>query len=202
MINHEAILNTIAERSKEIFDWSGHRVRELITMKYPPDTRIFDFGAGQGKYRVLLPEYRYVYAVEVFEPYVESNKLRDLYYQVHVQDIRDFVNEFGYSYLGHSVVVMGDVLEHLTREDAQYVLRELKRLEVEEVIVVIPYEYPQGEEDGNVHQEHLQDDLTVESMLRDYPELTLVEVEVRNDKPFKGIYRWRRSDRSGLDRAR
>ncbi len=191
MPNHEAILGVIAARSKEIYDWAGHRVREMITMKYPPDTRILDVGAGQGKYRVLLPEYEYVYAVEVFEPYVDDNRLHDLYHKVYVQDVRDFVVEHGYALLKGMVVVMGDVLEHLTRTDADFVLSQFYQC-VDEIIVVVPYEYPQGEEDGNVHQEHLQDDLTVELMAREYPELTLVDVEVRNDKPFKGIYRWRR----------
>lgn len=190
-MNSDAVLDVIAKRSKEIFDWAGHRVRELITMKYPPDTRILDVGAGQGKYRVLLPEYEHVYAVEVFEPYVDTNNLRELYHEVFVQDVRDFVNERGHAFLFDMVVVMGDVLEHLTRDDARVVLNEL-RAHVTEIIVVVPYEYPQGEEDGNVHQEHLQDDLTVELMAREYPELTLVDVEVRDDKPFKGIYRWRR----------
>lgn len=201
MVNHEAIINVISEHSKEIFDWAGHHVRELITMKYPPETRIFDVGAGQGKYRVLLPEYEYVYAVEVFEPYVEQNRLHELYHNVHVQDVRDFVEEFGHAYLLGAVIILGDVLEHMTRDDAQHVLARFYA-HVDEVVVVVPYEYPQDEEDGNVHQRHLQDDLTVESMTRDYPELTLLEVEVRDDKPFKGIYRWRRSDGSGLDRSR
>ena len=191
MINHEAITRVIAERSKEIFDWAGHRVRELITMTYSPDTRILDVGAGQGKYRALLPEYEYVYAVEVFEPYVWENRLEELYHRVYTQDIRDFAKSYGYSLLAGMVVVMGDVLEHLSRDDAREVLEQLRRY-VNEIIVVVPYEYPQGEEDGNVHQEHLQDDLTVELMAKYYPELTLLDVEVREDKPFKGIYRWRR----------
>lgn len=192
MVNHEVIINVLTERSKEIFDWSGHRVREMITMLYPPDTRILDVGAGQGKYRVLLSEYEYVYAVEVFEPYVEANWLRDLYFKVFVQDIREFVNEHDQPFLSGLVVIMGDVLEHLTFDDARHVLDRLQHCDVEEIIIVVPYEYPQDEEDGNVHQAHLQDDLTVESMTRDYPELTLMEVEVRDGKPFKGIYRWRR----------
>lgn len=191
MVNHEAILNVVSERHKEIYDWAGHRVREMITLRYPVETRILDVGAGQGKYRVLLPEYEYVYAVEVFEPYVEDNHLCEIYHEVFTQDIRDFVYERGHAFLYGMIVVMGDVLEHLTRDDAQQVLDAL-RSHVQEIIVVVPYEYPQDEEDGNVHQRHLQDDITVESMTRDYPELTLVEVEVRNDKPFKGIYRWRR----------
>lgn len=191
MVNHEAIISVIAERSKEIFDWAGHRVRELISMRYSPDTRILDVGAGQGKYRALLPEYEYVYAVEVFEPYVRDNQLEKLYHKVYTQDVREFADAYGYSLLTGMVVIMGDVLEHLTRDEAQHVLHEFRRY-VQEIIVVVPYEYPQGEEDGNVHQEHLQDDLTVELMAKAYPELTLVDVEVRDDKPFKGIYQWRR----------
>lgn len=201
MVNHEVILNIIAERHKEIFDWAGHRVREMITMLYPPDTRILDVGAGQGKYRALLPEYEAVDAVEVFEPYVEQNNLRELYRYVYVCDVTSFVGSSAFpGRVNNAVIIMGDVLEHLSLYHAQFVL-ECFRAYASEVIVVVPYEYPQDEEDGNVHQRHLQDDLTVESMTRDYPELTLLEVEVRNDKPFKGIYRWRRSDVSGLDRT-
>lgn len=191
-MNHDAFINLITERSKEIFDWAGHRVRELITMKYPPETRILDVGAGQGKYRALLPEYDIVDAIEVFEPYVEQNNLRELYNHVYICDVVDFVDVgLAADYLRDTVVIMGDVLEHLTCDDARYVLDRIYP-HATEIIVVVPYEYPQGEEDGNVHQEHLQDDLTVEIMAKVYPELTLVDVEVRDDKPFKGIYRWRR----------
>lgn len=191
-MNHEAIVETISRRFDEIFDWAGLRVRQLITELHPPDTTIIDVGAGQGKYRALLTEYENVDAVEVFELYVENNKLRELYRCVYVCDVVDFVQySASQERLEDAVVVMGDVLEHLTREDAQLVLTYLKAW-AREIVVVVPYEYPQDEEDGNVHQRHLQDDLTVDTMAKDYPELTLVDVEIRDDKPFKGIYRWRR----------
>lgn len=200
-MNHEVILGLIAERHKEIFDWSGHRVREMITMLYPPETIIFDVGAGQGKYRALLPEYEAVDAIEVFEQYVHENNLLEIYRHVYICDVIDFVLSSAFpERVEDAVIVMGDVLEHLTYDDAREVLAQFQRY-VAEIIIVIPYEYPQGEEDGNVHQTHLQDDLTVESMTRDYPELTLLEVEVRDDRPFKGIYRWRRSDSGGMDRT-
>lgn len=191
-MDNAAYLDAVTKRSKEIFDWAGHRVREMVTMKYPADTHILDIGAGQGKYRILLPEYEAVDAVEVFELYVERNNLRELYRHVYVCDVIRFVESSAFpARVADAVIIMGDVLEHLSLEHAQFVL-ECFRAYATEVIVVVPYEYPQGEEDGNVHQEHLQDNLTVESMTRDYPELTLMEVEVRDDKPFKGIYRWRR----------
>ena len=200
-MNHEAIGATVTQRFSEIFDWAGLRVRQLITEIHPPNTVIIDVGAGQGKYRVLLTEYEAVDAVEVFEPYVEQNNLRALYRDVYVNDVTKWIDSpYCWEHVRDAVVIMGDVLEHLTYDDAYRVMCYLCTW-AREIIVVVPYEYPQGEEDGNVHQEHLQDDLTVDIMAKAYPQLTLVDVEVRDDKPFKGIYRWRRSDRSGLDRT-
>lgn len=191
MVNHEVIVETMTRRFDDIFDWAGLQVRKLVTKTYPNGVFILDVGAGQGKYRVLLADYPHVNAVEVFPRYVEDNKLRELYGHVHVQDVVEFVNDVHDTYLFGVLVIMGDVLEHLTRDDAQRVLQRFRDA-ADDVIVVVPYEYPQDEEDGNVHQRHLQDDLTPELMEEIYPELTLVAVEARDDKPFKGIYRWRR----------
>lgn len=192
-MNHEAIVKTMTRRFDEIFDWAGLRVRELITKSYPDclDTFIIDVGAGQGKYRILLADYPYMDAVEVFPPYVDDNHLRELYRHVHVSNVVNFLDEVSDEYLRFTIIIMGDILEHLTRSDAQAVLKRF-RTHVDDIIVIVPYEYPQGEEDGNVHQAHLQDDLTPEIMAQVYPELTLVAGELRNEKPFKGIYRWRR----------
>jgi hypothetical protein len=191
-VDHAAIGEVVAKRLNEVFDWAGLRVRELITMKYPPKTTIIDIGAGQGKYRVLLTEYENVDAVEVFEPYVEQNNLRALYRHVYVSDVVLWINDpdCGERITG-AVIIMGDVLEHLTYGEAYQLLDRLGEY-VNEIIVVVPYEYPQDEEDGNVHQRHLQDNLTVDNMRELYPQLTLMDVEMRDDKPFKGIYRWRR----------
>ena len=191
-MDHSAIGATVAQRFNEIFDWAGLYVREIITMKYAPETRIIDVGAGQGKYRVLLTEYENVEAVEVFAPYVEQNNLRALYDVVYVTSVADWINSpYTWSVVQDSVVIMGDVLEHLTYDDAYRVLCYLCKW-AQEIIVVVPYEYPQDEEDGNVHQRHLQDDLTMDSMAKGYPQLKLLDVEMRDGIPFKGIYRWRR----------
>ena len=190
---HDAVVDTMTRRFDDIFDWAGLCVRQLITASYPdrPDTFIIDVGAGQGKYRVLLADYPYMDAVEVFPPYVEGNRLLELYRHVHVKNVINFLDEATEEYLHHTVVIMGDILEHLTRDDAKSVLEQFCA-HVDDIIAIVPYEYPQGEEDGNVHQAHLQDDLTPEIMGQVYPELTLVAVEARDEKPFKGIYRWRR----------
>jgi hypothetical protein len=41
-------------------------------------------------------------------------------------------------------------------------------------MIAVPYLYEQGEEFGNIHETHLQPDLTPEIMLERYPDLKLI----------------------------
>lgn len=185
-------LSVMMKHFNAVFDWAGPRVRQLITHAHPSrDATILDVGAGQGKYRVLLADYPNVDAIEAWEPYVNDNNLAQLYRYVFNFDVYDYVESSSWGNLEYDVVILGDVLEHLTRERAQYVLRCVYD-RCDDVIVVVPYEYPQDEEDGNLYQIHQQDDLTVELMAYYYSELDLVTVQLdSNGKPFKGIYRRR-----------
>lgn len=177
---------------RAVYDWAGLIVRRLVRAEYDPaTTSLLDVGAGQGKYRRLLPEFTSFDAVEVWEPYVVDNRLRELYRDVHVVDVMKLVDcEYDDWWSGYDVVVMGDVLEHLSYADGYQLLDHVSDL-CDDVVVVVPYTYPQGPEDGNEHQRHLQDDLTPELMASEYPLLRLVAVESRDNRPFKGLYRWR-----------
>jgi hypothetical protein len=171
----------------EIYDWAGLWVKDYVLTNYGPDANILDVGAGQGKYRLLLRTYPNVDACEIWEPTVEREGLRDLYRTVHVGDVVDLTASSDWDYYGYNLMIMGDVLEHMTRDAARTVLERVERAGAD-VIVVVPYVYPQDEEDGNVYQRHLQDDLTPELMAGLYPQLRLVALETRDFKPFKGIY--------------
>lgn len=187
-----AIVDAGMKHYDAIFDWAGPKVRRLVIDAHPDrqETYVLDVGAGQGKYRVLLADYPNVDGVEVWESSVSQNNLDLIYRTIQVADVVDLVDE-GQLPDWYDVMILGDVLEHLTVERAQSTLRGLYEL-CDDVIVVVPYEYPQDEEDGNLYQIHRQDDLTVELMVQRYPELTLVAVQVdHNGKPFKGIYRRR-----------
>lgn len=175
-------------RVAEIYDWAGLLVRDYVLTHYDPDTTVLDVGAGQGKYRILLRTYPHVDGCEVWEPTVDREGLRDLYRTVIVDDVVNVVNGAAWNAsVGYDLVIMGDVLEHLAHEDAAYVVDRI--LEVgADVIVVVPYVYPQDEEDGNVYQRHIQDQLTPELMSSMYPTLELIALETRDFKPFKGIY--------------
>ena len=122
--------------------------------------KILDVGACDGKWRKLLPEYR-MDAVEVFRPYAE--KLRG-YCHVIIDDIKNVK----YAPKTYALIIFGDVIEHMSVEDAQKVL-EYARERCWDMIVAVPYMYAQGEVDGNPWQAHIQDDLTPEIFNERYP---------------------------------
>jgi hypothetical protein len=153
-------------------------IRHLVDQRFPDkaNTNVLDAGAGSGKYRSVLFDYSNLDAVEIWEPYIEHFRLEKRYRNVFRGNVRAI------SKVGYDVVIYGDMLEHLTPEDA--------RLELEEcaaagalAIVVVPYEYPQDAVGGNPHEEHLQDDLTHEIMRERYP---MLRCELRHDTA--GLY--------------
>lgn len=176
---------------EENLDWAGLQVRAIMEAEEPPSARVLDVGAGKGKYRLLLPEYAHVDAVEIWSPYVTGYGLREVYRAVYERDIIEVAEEFSIAGVKYDVVIMGDVLEHLTVGDARRTLTWLKDV-AGEVLVIVPYNYEQGEEHGNPYQRHEQPDLTIENMHERYPDLKLATIQVdAASRPFKGLYRWR-----------
>lgn len=188
--------HTRADRHAATYDWAGVHVHALVHEAFPDHrTTILDVGAGWGKYRDLLHCYATMDAVEVWTPYVEQEALADRYKLVFQADVYDLAIEGGV--LGHyDLVIFGDVLEHLRTAQARLVLAECRA-----AIVVVPFEYAQGEEDGNPYEAHLQPDLTPDVMTRRYPDLRLTSYGCQSwndghrpadalevDRPFKGIY--------------
>lgn len=128
------------------------------------EAKVLDVGACDGKWRKLLPNYPNMDAVEVFEPNITGNHLEQLYNEVFCADICDF------KYDHYDLVIFGDIIEHLTVEQAQAVL-EYANGHCDQYIVAVPYLYPQGALYGNEHERHLQPDLTPEIVLARYPYL-------------------------------
>lgn len=130
-----------------------------------PKGAILDIGPGAGKFGKLLssPD-RPVDGVEVFGPYVDRYRLREIYRRVVVEDVRNFRCGFR----EYDLVILGDILEHLTVEDAQAVLAYFEEQGIS-TIVLVPYNYEQGPSHGNDHEEHLQPDLTEEVFHARYP---------------------------------
>lgn len=131
-------------------DLGKAEVCEWIRKLFLPDSLILDVGACDGKWRVLLWDYDNIDAVEVFKP--NADNLRG-YRQVFNADVSEL--EYGY----YDLIIFGDVLEHMTVENAQ---KSLKYAEEHSkcVIVGVPFKYAQGAIYGNPYERHIQDDLT------------------------------------------
>ena len=143
-------------------------IKEYLEDKFPRKATILDVGAGSGTYYNLLHDiFDNIDAVEVFYPNVERYNLLDKYRHVTVGDIKDCKYDF------YDIIIFGDVIEHLDVEDAQRVLTyALPRCK--ELIVAVPYLYPQDEVEGNIYEIHKQPDLTPAIMSERYPYLTLL----------------------------
>jgi len=119
---------------------------------------VLDVGACDGKWRDLLPAVT-MDAVEIFEPY--ARKLKG-YRNIFVTDICKL------EYDWYDLIIFGDVIEHMNVQDAQEVLEYAKE-RCWDMIVAVPFQYKQGEVDGNPWQAHIQDDLTPEIFAERYP---------------------------------
>lgn len=126
--------------------------------------RVLDVGPGSGTYARLCDRIP-MDAVEIHAPYLRRFNLGIFYQKVYLGDIRTF-DVANYDY-----IILGDVLEHLTFQEARAVL---DRIADKRFLVAVPYTLPQGEWEGNKYETHHQDDLTPEIMAERYPELRLL----------------------------
>ena len=92
-------------------------------------------------------------AVEIFRPNIILHDLRNRYNQVWCADI------IGFEYEWYDLIIFGDVIEHMSVENAQKVL-EYAKPQCEDMIVAVPYLYRQDEIYGNPWEKHIQNDLT------------------------------------------
>ncbi len=114
-----------------------------------------DVGACDGKWYGLLGDYLEMDAVEIFRPNITKHNLRRKYRWVYECDICD------YEYRWYDLIIFGDVIEHLTVQDAQMVLNFAQK-RCKDMIVAVPYLYTQPAIYGNKWEEHIQNDLTHE----------------------------------------
>lgn len=126
---------------------------------------VLDIGAGSGTYgHLLAPLVERIEAVEVWEPYIDQFNLRSLYYRVSNVDVREITEEeFG----NFDLVVFGDILEHMSKEEALAVWERASEAKYGLISVPIIH-YPQGVEFGNPYEVHVQEHMHPEDIRRDY----------------------------------
>ena len=138
-----------------------------IFKNFKNDATILDVGAGSGTYYNLLGGwYKNMDAVEIYRPNIIDHKLEEKYRNVFNTNI------VGFEYDHYNLIIFGDVLEHLTVEDAQKVL-EYAFDRCDNLIVALPYLFKScGNE--NKYEEHIQFDLTPGNIKERYPMIELL----------------------------
>jgi 2-polyprenyl-3-methyl-5-hydroxy-6-metoxy-1,4-benzoquinol methylase len=144
--------------------WILQKIRQ-----YKPKT-ILDVGAGSGTYSSLLKRGGYtrasIDAVEVWEPYIDEFNLKSKYRNVYQTDIRDFDR------FNHDLVIFGDVLEHMSVQDALKVWDTASKYCAHAVISIPIIHYHQHAINGNPYEEHVKEDWSHEEVLQVFTNIT------------------------------
>ena len=140
--------------------WTIQKIIELNPKK------VLDCGAGAGIYLDLIKQHMgndiYVAGVEAWHPYIEQFNLEAKYDLIIEKDLRD-VEDFNYD-----LVILGDILEHMTEEDALKVWDRICK-QAEYAIISIPIvHYHQDAINGNPYEIHVEEDWSTERVLQKF----------------------------------
>ena len=136
-------------------------VKWLIARMTKKGATCLDVGACDGAYWNLLHDLLAMDAVEIFQPNIDQYNLKDKYRNVYNMDVKDLL------YDHYDVVIFGDVIEHMSVENAQRTLAYAQE-HADLVIVAVPYQYHQNAIYGNPWERHVQNDLTHELFMQRY----------------------------------
>jgi hypothetical protein len=115
---------------------------------------VLDIGPGQGTYASLCKSPgEYWIGVEAWAPYIKQFDLDKLYDQLIVADAR-YVNLDALK-IKPDLVIMGDVLEHMTKSESKALITEMLR-RYKNLIISVPLKHlPQGPWEGNWFETHV-----------------------------------------------
>lgn len=129
---------------------------------------MLDVGAGAGTYGDLFKlQFPHVerFAVEAWTPYITEFRLNDIYTEVFNHDIRD------HQFFNYDIVIFGDVLEHVTKEEALAIWDKVSKQAAYALISIPIVHYPQDAVNGNPYEAHVKDDWTHEEVLETFPQI-------------------------------
>lgn len=141
------------------YDYGKPEICAWVRKHFPRSSTILDVGACDGKWRRLLPEYPNMDAVEAFEPNLKHLQGYRLVFHANIHDLK---------YEDYDLIILGDILEHLTVDEAREVL-DYAAPRCRDMIIAVPFLYEQGAIYGNPYEVHIQDDLTPELFEQRYP---------------------------------
>jgi len=137
--------------------WAAEKIKEIN-----PKT-VLDVGAGQGVYldiiRRDLPSSTHVTAVEVWQPYVDQFNLINRYNDLIIDDVRNIEN------FNYDLVIFGDILEHMSEDDALTVWDKVSKQAKYALISVPIIHYHQDAINNNPYEVHVEEDWNTERVL-------------------------------------
>ena len=140
--------------------WTQQKIVELN-----PKT-ILDVGAGQGVYlnliRESLGDNPIVTAVEVWQPYIDQFNLENRYDYLYPLDVRE-LSSFEYD-----LVILGDVLEHMSEQDAIDLWDRISKQAKYAIISIPIIHYHQDAINGNPYEIHVDEDWNTERVLKSF----------------------------------
>jgi hypothetical protein len=160
-------------------DYSGKEESVKWIKEFSPKT-ILDVGAGAGTYAMLLRDFGYqvdkLDCLEIFEPNVNQFGLKNLYHYIYPVDVREW-EDFNYD-----LVIFGDVLEHMTKEEALIVWDKCSK-QAKNALISIPITHmPQHDHEEyydeyqkvliNKHEDHIKDDWSTQEVLDSFSHIT------------------------------
>lgn len=139
---------------------------EWVKANFDKGATCLDVGVCDGKWHDLLGDYLIMDGVEIYEPNIKKYNLCGRYNRIFHEDIRKFTWEGSF----YDLIIFGDVLEHMSIEEAQSVLEQAWD-RCNNLLVAVPYQWVNRSHYGNPYEVHIQDDLTPENVLQRYPGL-------------------------------
>jgi cyclopropane fatty-acyl-phospholipid synthase-like methyltransferase len=134
-----------------------------LVSKFANDIQILDVGCGSGGYFELLNgSYNNIDGIEIYPNYIQMFNLDTKYRRLILGDV------LHQDLSGWEYFIMGDVIEHMTYEEALQLIQKIHN-SGKFMMVAVPYLFNQDEEYGNIHEIHKQPDLTKEVFLERYP---------------------------------
>lgn len=151
---------------------------------------VVDIGPGSGTYVKLIREDAKCcvdatwIGVEIWKPYIEEFKLEERYTQILNQDVRTI----DWEKLKPNVVIAGDVLEHMTKEDAVALVDRILAV-ANMLIVSIPIRHMPQDEHAyeNPHEAHIKDDWSHDEVMETWKQY-IKDSYRKSQKSKLGVY--------------
>jgi 2-polyprenyl-3-methyl-5-hydroxy-6-metoxy-1,4-benzoquinol methylase len=126
---------------------------------------ILDIGIGCGKWGFIAREYAdteflcnlnpvsrlQLDGIEIFPAYIGSIQ-KMLYNNIYIGNASLVINEISTTY---DLIIMGDVIEHFTKDDGISLLNKIKKKSKKSLIITPNYWIEQGSVHGNIYETHL-----------------------------------------------